>query len=77
MFTVVSWLSVPLVEKVTGSVATTVNNIGIIVHGIIILHMSLVVRNRLFAYAKTKTQISFAVTDSTIPLLPKSEISNL
>ena len=42
--------------------------------------------NRLFAYAKTKTQISFAVTakllsfrymDSTIPLLPKSEISSL
>ena len=42
-----------------------------------------------FAYAKTKTQISFAVTaklisvfvfrytDSTIPLLPKSEISSL
>ena len=44
-------------------------------------HMSLVVRNRLLAFAKTKTQISFAVTaklislcfcytDSTIPLLP-------
>ena len=46
-------------------------------------------RKRIFACAKTKTQISFAVTaklisafgfrytDSTIPLLPKSEISSL
>ena len=46
-------------------------------------------KTRLFAYAKTKTHISFAVTaklisafvfryiDSTIPLLSKSEISSL
>ena len=27
-----------------------------------------------FGYAKTKTQISFRYMDSTIPLLPKSEI---
>ena len=44
--------------------------------------------NRIFAYAKTKTQISFGnreadqrlcfrYTNSTIPLLPKSEISSL
>ena len=45
--------------------------------------------NQIFAYAKTKTQISFAVTvklirafvftimDSTIPLLPMYEISSL
>ena len=31
LFTVASWLSVPLTLQVTGSVATTVNNIGIIV----------------------------------------------
>ena len=50
------------------------------------LEMSLVVRKRLFAYAKTKTQICFAVSaklisaffslHSTIPLLPKYEISS-
>ena len=46
-------------------------------------------KNRLFAYAKTKTQISFAITaklisvfvfaitDSTIPLLLISKISSL
>ena len=52
-------------------------------------HMSHVVRKPAFAYAKTKTQISFAVTaklisafvfcytDSTFPLLPKYGISSL
>ena len=44
--------------------------------------MSRVMRKPAFAYAKTKTQISWAVTDqrlcfrytdSTIPLLPKSK----
>ena len=46
-------------------------------------------KNRIFAYAKTKTQISFRgnreadqrlcfrYLDSTIPLLPKSKISSL
>ena len=45
--------------------------------------------NRIFAYAETKTQMQlrgnreadqrlcFRYTDSTIPLLPKSEISSL
>ena len=50
--------------------------------------MSPVMRSRLFAYVKTKMQISFTVTaklisafvfytDSTIPLLSESEISSL
>ena len=47
--------------------------------------MGLVMRNRLFAYVKTKRQIScaadqrlcFRYTGSTIPLLYKSEISSL
>ena len=52
--------------------------------------MSLIVRKQFFAYAKTKTQISCAITaqladkrlsfrytDSAIPILAKSEISSL
>ena len=33
---------------------------------LVVYHMSLVMRNRIFAYAKTKTQISFAVTAKLI-----------
>ena len=36
LFTVVSWLHVPLVQQVTGPVATTVNNTGIIEYFIIL-----------------------------------------
>ena len=35
-------------------------------HNVDKLHMSLVMKNRIFAYAKTKTQISFAVTAKLI-----------
>ena len=54
------------------------------------LYLSRIMRKPAFACAKTKAQISFAVTaklimqrlcfrytDNTIPLLPKSEISSL